>query len=145
MRTFSLIILVFCFRVVIAQEMNIDINKELTVEDTVCFTISNCMSYDCWFYTLGLGNRICLKDADGEIISPVRKIEANPLEMQEFVLIKANSTKNIFFPIGKVLSQYELKKGKQYYLFFKYENYIKKKRTKIKTYTGKVKIKSLKL
>ena len=127
------------------QEIKIHIDKKRTINDTVCFNVNNCTNQDIWFYTYGLTAKVYIKDSCGVIIPPIRKSEADPLSLPEFVLIEANSEKNIHLPIGKMLLQYDLLKGEEYYLFFEYENFIKKPKSKIKTYTGKVEIKPLKL
>lgn len=145
MRILSFIIFTCCFQVIVAQEIIIHLDQERTFNDTVCFNVKNCTNHDIWFYTHGLTAIVYIKDSNSLIIPPNTKSEADPLGIPKFVLIEARSLKSIYLPIGKILLQYNLHKDEEYYLFFEYKNFIKKPKSKINTFTGKVKINPLKL
>lgn len=132
-----------CMQILMYQEIEITIDKQQTVNDTICFKISNSTNQDIWFYTPGLTSKITIRKANGEILSPITKLEANPLNVPRFVLIEAFSIKDIFLPIGDLLSQYKFSIDKEYYMILEYENYIRKTKSKIKTYTGKNEIKPI--
>jgi len=144
MRTLYLIILTCFFQVLMGQEIKINIDKELSINDTVCFNVKNCTKQDIWFNTYGLVAKIYVKDSSGKMIPPTSKVEADPLNLPEFILIEAGSVKNICIPLGK-FSKYDLLEGEEYYMFFEYENFYKKPKSKIKTYTGEIEIQPLRL
>ncbi|PKR81863.1 hypothetical protein CW751_00560 [Brumimicrobium salinarum] len=113
-------------KIYVAQEVDIEANKGIDT-NTIVFSVSNFSSQDIWFCTSGFA-RVDVKNQTGFKVSPKRKIEANPIDLPNFILIKAKSIQDILYPVDQILEQYDLSSKENYILYFEYENNIKKKK-----------------